>query len=106
MKRFLFAIALIPLCGWLVMWAWGSSMQHKAASGQWPEHLGTIDDVPSRYPDADASAAAVELTKMTVPLAISIVPRIGAAQKFSPEAFEPVKVPLRDYMSSELGKSA
>ena len=88
MKKALIGLVLVALCLYGGAWAVVASMDHRYATRQWPEKLGTLDDVAKRYPDATTNAAASTLTAMMPSIDISAV-----------------KEPLADYYRGELERS-
>lgn len=92
MRRILLAIVLLPLCAWLALWAGARSARRRSESAQWPERLGTVNDVPSHYPDAETSAAAAELLKLAEPLGV------GKAKQPLPDQHDPRLDQIRDHI--------
>jgi hypothetical protein len=92
MRRILLAAVLVPLCVWLALWAVGKSMRRRSESAPWPERLGTVNDVPSHYPDAETSAAAAELMKLAEPLGV------GKAKHPLPDEHDPRLGQIRDHI--------
>lgn len=85
MKRVLIAAVLGVLCIYGLPWAVTAMMKRTYSSRQWPEHLGTIDAVAARFPDADQNAAANKLEDL-----------------FPSVDIKPVKEPIGEYNRVEL----
>lgn len=63
MKKGLIAIVLVVACTYGAMWLMVVSMEERYRAREWPEHLGTIEDVAKRYPNMETNVAAAVLTK-------------------------------------------
>lgn len=80
----------------------------RAAKQQWPAGLGTIDDVPSRYPVHNApTPAATKLVDLAMPLGVDIAPREGRrGPRDFPErpSYQAIKEPLSIYIERQLSR--
>lgn len=85
MKRTLIAMAVFVVWAYGALWAGVASMKQRYSAREWPDHLGTLDDVSKRYPDAETNAAAITLTKL--------MPGVDIAA---------IKEPLGKYYTAEL----
>jgi len=105
MKKAILIVLAIPVVAWLALAAAAEWMQRSVAARPWPNGLGGFAAVAARYPDrAAATPAALELTKLTVPLGVDIAPR---SERFVPtpssrKEYDAIKEPLRAYIDAQL----
>src|SRR5688500_5474319 len=78
MRKALGVTVVIVLAVWGLMWLGALMMRSSAARGPghaWPLGLGSLSDVPARYPAASMSSAAARLIALTTPLGVDLAPR-------------------------------
>lgn len=78
MRKWAWIVAAIVIGTWLVMWMGSAIMEQTITRGDkhpWPLGLGSIDEVPQRYPAAPASVAAVKLSGLAEEAGIELTPR-------------------------------
>ncbi|HKO57131.1 MAG TPA: hypothetical protein VJ276_14735 [Thermoanaerobaculia bacterium] len=91
------SIVILVLAG---LWVAGIVRQNRVASDAWPAGLGTLHDVPRRFPKAAATPAAEELTRLAAPLEIDL----RAPRERTPKV-DAVREPLTAYLKSQLERT-
>src|SRR5687768_14341357 len=76
MKKIILSLFTIAVLGVITVWVIGSSRQKEAAQREWPGNLGTLDQVPHRYPAAEQSAGATRLVQLASGARIDLKPRV------------------------------
>jgi hypothetical protein len=90
-------ILIVVLAAW---WGAGLVKQNRVASDPWPAGLGTLHDVPKRFPARPSTPAAEELVRLAAPLGIDLrVPRPRTAK------IDPLREPLAAYLKTELERT-
>jgi len=64
MKKALIVLVLLAAAVYVVSWFWAGDEVAAAAARPWPDGLGTLGDVPGRYPPQHENEAARKLTKL------------------------------------------
>ena len=78
MKKAILAVVLVVVFAWIMLWL-GSMViggaTDQGAAHAWPLGLGTVDEVPLRYPTRAMNGAAAQLIALATPLGIDLTPR-------------------------------
>ena len=69
MKQALIIIVILAAAIWVASWFWAGDKVTASAAQPWPDGLGTLAAVPSRYPPQHENDAARRLTKLAEPIA-------------------------------------
>lgn len=107
MKRTIVILVAVPVVAWVLVSLSAAWMERSVAARPWPRGLGNLDTVPARYPErAEATPAAVVLTRLASPLGVDVAPRAGDRRVVPPSSarkdFDAVKAPLTEYINAQL----
>ena len=106
MRKALPGIAAAIVILWVAMWVGSLLVRSAVRTGpenEWPLGLGTLGDVPQRYPAQGMSPAAARLIALSAPLGIEMAPRDrqgGLANRRTPMEF--VRGQLTEWVSEQL----
>ena len=64
MKNAVLIVLAIIIAAFLAVWCVGTVKSHRAADDEWPSNLGTLDEVPKRFPPTEQSAGATTLVRL------------------------------------------
>ena len=76
MKKVVLSVVTIAILAVITIWAIGSAKSKEAAKHEWPANLGTLDEVPKRFPPAEQSAGATRLVQLASGANIDIKPKV------------------------------
>lgn len=108
MHKVFITIALIAIAIWTAMWIGSRLLRHaitRSPEHVWPLRLGTLSDVPARYPATPMSSGTARLITLARPLGIDLGPRNrseGVSAPGGPMAF--VRSQLGAWVMEELLK--
>ena len=92
MRKIIIGIVLIGAAVWGALWLGSLAMSRGTGRGvaeSWPLGLGTVDEVPLRYPPRAMNGAAARLIALATPLGIDLTPR--AMTPAAPPAARPLE---------------
>jgi hypothetical protein len=105
MKKAILIVVAVPLAAWVLLSIAAMVMERSLAARAWPDGLGSIANVPARYPEAPADTlAAVALTRLATPLGVDLKPRDGRYLPTPPARndFKAIERPLHGYIEAQL----
>lgn len=92
-KKVMVGALLFIIAALLIFWMAGSIVQSRSISQPWPRKLGTIKEVPLRYPPTADSAAATELVRLANAAGANLAP--GAREQKPPDK---IRGAIADYI--------
>ncbi len=97
-------VATVAVAAWLAAAVSARRTQTTVARYEWPMGLGSIDEVPKRYPPRDTSNDAARLTALAAAMGVDVAPlRAGIpTPRGNAEAFRPA---LNQYLDAELSRA-
>lgn len=108
MRKFGVFVVLALAAAWLLMWAGAAMMSRTnmaAADHAWPLGLGTVSQVPQRYPTVAMNDAGLELTQLTAALPLEIAPRFAQGRVSPRRPIDRMRQITSDYVLSQTSKT-
>lgn len=110
MKKVILIAIAVPLVGWALLAGTAMVVARTLAARPWPNGLGSIRDVPARYPERNADTpAALALTRLAGPLGVDLKPRDGGRFVPTPPSrsdYKAIEKPLHDYLEAQLVRTS
>lgn len=78
LKKLLAGAIVVVIGGWLALWAVAEVLERRYAARAWPVGLGSLDEVPKRFPRTTQSAAATQLIQLAKNAELEIDPATRA----------------------------
>lgn len=102
MKKALVLLVVVVIAGWLGFRAMASVQENRAAEMQWPSNLGTLDEVPKRFPPTRQSEAATKLVQLAAVAGVELRPRADAARAQATAKTTEIRKALGEYTKAQL----
>lgn len=107
MKKVILSLVTIAVLGVITVWLIGSSRTKEASQREWPANLGTLDQVPNRYPPAEQSAGATRLVQIASGANIDLKPRVkdDISRRESEARRSAVRKDISEYIKTQFERS-
>ncbi len=107
MKKVILSLVTIAVLGVITVCVIAFSQQKEAAQREWPGNLGTLDEVPHRYPAAEQSAGATRLVQLASGANIDLKPRVKTdiSRRESEARRSAVRKDISEYIKAQFERS-
>lgn len=109
MKKLVLIVIAAAVLGWGLLAALAAGAERRLAARPWPNGLGSLNDVPPRYPERNVETpAALALIRLTAPLGVDLKPRDGRTVTASAARadFKAIEKPLHDYVDAQIVRTS
>lgn len=105
-------VAVVALVGVVVGWwfavrAYATTREHRAAAVIWPAKLGSLSEVPKRFPDTEQSEGATKLIALASAAHVNLAPRNRSSSmpETKPDPMQATRKAIGEYVQTQLERS-
>jgi len=107
MKKAVLWFVAVLVSVWALLYLGAGILDRSDRTHEWPNGLGSIDEVPKHFPDTEMSRGAVELARFAAPIGVNVKPREkGGTADTAGDPYDKVNVAVGDYLRAQLERPA
>jgi hypothetical protein len=100
------ALVVIVVGGWFAVRAYATTREHRAAAVVWPAHLGSLAEVPKRFPDTEQSEGATKLIALANAAHVDLAPRVRSqTPETKRDPMQATRKAIGEYVQAQLERS-
>ena len=100
------ALVVIVVGGWFAVRAYATTRENRAAAVAWPARLGSLADVPKRFPDTEQSESATKLIALASAAHVNLAPRNRSSMpETKPDPMKAIRKDVGEYVKAQLQRS-
>ena len=100
------ALVVIVVGGWFAVRAYATTRENRAAAVIWPAHLGSLAEVPKRFPDTEQSEGATKLIALASAAHVNLAPRNRSSMpEAKPDPMLPTRKAIGEYVQAQMERS-
>jgi len=109
MRKALLAVAalvVVVVGGWVAVRAYATTRENRAAAVAWPAKLGSLADVPKRFPDTEQSESATKLIEIAKSAHLDLAPRVrSSTPETKSDPMKAIRKETGEYVKAQLQRS-